>query len=164
MLSACTGGVKLMEIEITPVEANINDIILEEYSESTLKKICALNGNIHEYNRAYPIECIRNSVNGYRVIYRGSSHIALIWFDEAGEKIYTQLVELRNTAADYMEIELGETLETVRSMYPEGVYLFGSTGRNDAPRISSHYTIDGYIVYISYDSNYEVESITTELI
>lgn len=164
ILIACTGGDQLMEIAITPVEANINDVIFDEYSESTLQKICALKGNIHKYNREYPIECARNSINGYRVVYRGSSHMALIWFDADGEKIHAQLVELQHAAADFMEIELGETLETVRSTYPEGVYLFLYTGRNDTPRISSHYTVDGYIVYISYDVNYVVESITTELI
>ena len=164
MLSACTRGVKLMEIEITPVEANINDVISDEYSESTLQEIYALKGNIHKYNREYPIECVRNSIYGYRVVYRGSSHIALIWFDADGQKTHAQLVELQHTAADFMEIAPGETLERVRATHPEGEYLFLYTGRNDAPRISTHYTVDGYIVRISYDLNYEVESITTELI
>ena len=154
----------IMDFETTPINANINSDITKEYSESSLQEICKFDGDIHAYQEAYPIECLRNSPGGYRVAYSGKSRIALIWFDAEGQKTFAQLIERKHSVSDYMEIELGDDLKTVYTMYPEGEYLFLYMGRNDVPRTSIHFTEDGYIVYISYGSNNEVEEITTELI
>ena len=164
VLCACNGNQQVADLKITPEDENIMDITTEVYSEASLRIICAFEGDIHMYNRKYPIECIRNSFDGYRVAYRGSSHIALIWFGADGQKEHIRLVEVRNTAADFMELKIGEALKTVRELYPEGTYLFLGTGRDDAPRVSSHYTTDGYLISIYYDSDYLIEETIVELI
>ena len=150
--------------ETSPMDANVNSLITTAYSESDLQKICEFEGNIHAYNEAYPIVCIRGFPETYRAAYIGESCVAVIWFDGAGQKLLARMFEQNHPVSDYLEIESAEDLETVRNLYPEGDYLFLFMGRNDVPRTSVHYTTDGYIVYISYDSENKVEEISTELI
>ena len=47
---------------------------------------------------------------------------------------------------------------------PNGEYLFLYTGRNDTPKVSSHYTKDGYLITIEYDVSNVIISINEELI
>ncbi len=55
-------------------------------------------------------------------------------------------------------------LEEVRAIDPDGEYLFLYTGRNDVPKVSSHYTKDGYLITIEYDESNAVVSVEQELV
>ena len=57
-----------------------------------------------------------------------------------------------------------KTLDDIQKIDPNGEFLFLYAGRNDIPKISSHYTKDGYIVIIEYNDNNQIVNITQELI
>ena len=54
---------------------------------------------------------------------------------------------------------IGRHLSDVQTIDPEGEYLFLYTGRNDVPKVSTHYTTDGFVITITYDKNNVIEKI-----
>ena len=66
--------------------------------------------------------------------------------------------------SDFDKLVKGQSLDEVRAIDPNGEYLFLYTGRNDAPKVSSHYTKDGYLITIEYDVSNVITSINEELI
>lgn len=56
----------------------------------------------------------------------------------------------------FESINIGESIDNVQKIDPLGDYIFLYTGRNDFPKISTHYTSDGYIIGIHYDEDYHV--------
>ena len=52
----------------------------------------------------------------------------------------------------------------VRGFDSCGDYFFLYSGRNDLERISYHYSKDGYLISIKYDTDNTILSVTEELI
>ena len=65
---------------------------------------------------------------------------------------------------DFESLNSTKTLDDVKKIDPNGEFLFLYTGRNDVPKISTHYTKDGYIILIEYEDNNQIVDITYELI
>ncbi len=53
----------------------------------------------------------------------------------------------------FVSLEPGTSVASVTELDPLGEYTFLYTGRNDVPRVSHHYTTDGYHVAIWYDED-----------
>lgn len=79
-------------------------------------------------------------------------------------KILGSIYNCRKIKSDFGELKKGQTLENVQKIDPQGEYLFLYTGRNDTPKISSHYTKDGYLITIQYDDSGTIIDIAEELI
>ena len=101
---------------------------------------------------------------GYRVSYLGETSVAVIVFDSNGEYILGGVYRNLCQRSDFQDLAIGQPLDRVRTIDPEGDYTFLYTGRNDTPRVSNHYTKDGYLITIEYDTNNTVISINEELI
>ena len=62
-------------------------------------------------------------------------------------------------SAEFDAIAVGDSLQDVIAVDPNGSYLFLQTGRNDQPHTSTHYTPDGQEIVITYDENNHVQEV-----
>ena len=164
MLSACGKGESNLKIEISSPDKNLNELASKTYSKSQLLNIVQFEGTMDELNEQYPIECMREIGNTYRVSYLGDDCVAVIVFDNSKNKICGNVYNLFLTKADFNDLAVGQSLDSVKRLDPHGEYLFLYTGRNDTPKISTHYTKDGYLITVEYDDENIILSVTIDLI
>ena len=163
-LSACSKGESNLKGKMYSPDRNITDLVSKTYSNSQLLTITQLDVTMDELNKQYPIECLRKVGNACRVSYLGNDSVAVIFFDSNENKILGRVYNLNLTKADFNELAIGQSLESVQKIDPHGEYLFLYTGSNDAPKISSHYTKDGYCITVEYSEENTILSISTNLI
>ena len=163
-LCSCGRGENELEVQVSSQDYTVFDLASKIYSSTQLLEIIADNGSIEELNTRYPIECIRENEDTYRVTYPGDDCVAVIIFDKNGNKLLSNIYNVQNMKADFDQIKEGESLDRVKEIDPNGNYLFLYTGRNDFPRKSTHYTEDGYLITIEYDSSNIVLKKQEELI
>lgn len=151
-------------VETSQSDKSLIELASRIYNESQLSEIVKFNGSISELNTQYPIECLRKNSGTYRVSYLGDTSIAVLLFDESGNKLLGNIYHVNLSKSDFSELLKGQLLEDVRAIDPNGEYLFLFTGRNDTPRVSSHYTKDGYLITVEYDASNRITDIIEELI
>lgn len=145
-------------------DKNIIELVSKKYSDSELTTIAQLEVTAHELDKQYPIECVREIGNSYRVSYLGNKSVAIVSFDDNENKIIGKVYTLNLTKEDFNELVTGQSLESVQTLDPKGEYLFMYTGSNNAPKISTHCTIDGYLIIVEYDEKNNVLNVRKSLI
>lgn len=150
------------EMDCSPDES-ILELVSKRYSNSQLDEIAQSELTLDEMNEKYPIECVRKIETAYRVAYLGNEKVAVIMFDGNGSKTVGKVYGLNLKKADFDKLAIGQKLTDVQTIDPKGEYLFLQTGRNDAPKVSNHYTTDGYLVEVEYDEENTVVSVTSAL-
>ena len=153
-----------MDLKISPTNKNLHDLASKTYEDWQLEEITNNSGSLTELNLAYPVECIRHLTVGYRVSYIGYGRVAVVLFDNTGAKIWGKVYDTALLKSNFEKIEVGQSLKVVKEMDPNGEYLFLYTGRNDEPKVSTHYTKDGYLYTIEYDASNTVLNVREELI
>lgn len=164
LLCSCAKGGSDLKIEISPSDKSLIDLASKIYDESQLLELAKFNGSIDELNAQYPIECLREDNGMYRVSYLGDGSIAIFLFDGSGNRLLVSTYSTQLLKSDFDGLAKGQSLDEVRAIAPNGEYLFLYTGRKDTPKVSSHYTKDGYLITIEYDASNNIISINEELI
>ena len=164
LLCSCAKGGNDLKIETSPSDKSLIDLASKIYDEPQLLELAKFNGSIDELNTQYPIECLREDNGTYRVAYLGIGSIAVLLFDNYGNRYWGNIYDTQLLKSDFEVLTKGQLLEEVRKIDPNGEFLFLYTGRNDTPKVSSHYTKDGYLITIEYDSSNNIISINEELI
>lgn len=164
VLCSCAKGGSDLKIEISPSDKSLNDLASQIYDETQLLEIAKFKGLMNELNDKYPIECLREDNGTCRASYLGDGNIAVILFDDSGNRLLGNIYSTQLLKSDFDGLAEGQLLEEVRAIDPNGEYLFLYTGRNDTPKVSSHYTKDGYLITIEYDTLNTIISIKEELI
>ena len=100
----------------------------------------------------------------YRVSYLGDESVVIFLFDGSGNRLFGSTYSTQLLKSDFDKLVKGQSLDKVRAIDPNGEYLFLYTGRNDTPKVSSHYTKDGYLITIEYDASNVITSINEKLI
>lgn len=152
------------ETETFSSEKPLVDLVSKTYNEAQLLEIVKYNGSMDELNAQYPIECLREREGVFRVAYLGENSVAVVLFDNSGNKILGGVHSTLKRKSDFSCLSKGQPLEDVRGIDPDGEYLFLYTGRNDAPKESTHYTKDGYLITIEYDDSNTIIGIEEEFI
>jgi hypothetical protein len=147
---------------------NINELINVIYSEEVFLEIHNNHYSIEQLNNKYPIECLRKIEDEgyYSAIYKGNNRFYIFYYYDNGEK-FSYSIEAKYSIESQgllNSIIIGMSLEDVMVIDENGTYTFLYTGDIHAPKISTHYTIDGYIVQIYYDDNECVQKIFIELL
>ena len=163
-LYSCTKGGNGMSVEISPSDKSLIDLASTSYDDRQLSEIIGFNGLLNELNAQYPIECIRANNDIYRVSYLGKGCVAVVLFDSSGKKLLGNVYRTPLTRHDFDGLRTGQSLEDVRKIDPDGDYLFLFTGRNDIPKVSYHYTKDGYLFTIEYNESNIIISTVEEMI
>lgn len=164
MICSCSKGRSDLNIEIAPPDKGLVDLASKIYNESELLEITRFDGSLKELNNKYPIACLREDNGIYRAAYLGDGSIGIFLFDGSGNKLSAKTYSMQRFKSDFDGLTKGQSLDEVRAIDPNGEYLFLFTGRNDIPRVSSHYTKDGYCITIAYDALNAITSINKELI
>ena len=161
---SCTKGGNDLNIEISPSDKSLIELASKIYDETELMELAKFSGSIDELNIRYPIECLREDSGNYRVSYLGKGSVVVFLFDDSGNKIIENTYSTQLVKSDFEVLAKGQLLDEVIAVDPNGEYLFLYTGRNDTPKVSSHYTKDGYLITIEYDNSNVIASINKELI
>ena len=161
-LCSCANGGSNLKIEISPSNKSLIDLASKVYDEQQLLEVVKFNGSLNKLNAQYPIECLRKNSGTYRASYLGNGRIAVILFDNSGSKLLGNIHRTQLLKTDFEGLRKGQLLEEVKTIDPDGEYLFLYTGRNDTPKVSSHYTRDGYLITIEYDDSNTIVSINEE--
>lgn len=164
LLCSCAKGGSDLKIETSPADKSLIDLASKIYDEPQLSELAKFNGLIDELNAQYPIECLREDNGTYRAAYLGDGSIAVLLFDNYGNRLWGNIYNTQLLKSDFDGLTKDQSLEEVRTIDPNGEYLFLYTGRNDTPKVSSHYTKDGYLITIEYDASNNIISINEELI
>lgn len=166
MILACSCGQKGYSLKenLSPTDKSIIELSARKYTTQELSDIIQFGGSVSELNKKYPVECLRSDGEIYRVSYLGFSEVAVIVFDEAENKILSNIYVTENKKSDFAELKEGQQLDAVKAIAPNGDYTFLYSGRNDVEHSSVHYTDDGYIVTVGYDNSNKIISVKYDLI
>ena len=164
VMCSCVKGGSNLNVEISPPDKSLVDLASKIYDETELLEITKFNGSLNALNTKYPIECLREDNGMYRVSYLGNGSIAVLLFDGSNNRLLGSTYITQLLKSDFDGLVKGQTLDDVRVIDPNGEYLFLDTGRNDTPKVSSHYTRDGYLITIEYDVSNVIININEELI
>ena len=163
LLCACSNtAVQKKPNSDNPEHISITENIISSYTDDMLSNIILHNGTMDALLAEYPTKYVRQMDNCYRVVYYGDSAIAVVWFDLDGNSPVSQIYKATQPKSTFDNLSIGQSLNEVISVDPDGEYLFLYTGRNDFPKISTHYTSDGYVVNISYDDDHLITQIIIE--
>lgn len=164
-ITACTnteGGAS--KINENTKEISSDKINKNIYKDEELNEIINFTGTIDELMSKYQNQYTKEFDNGYQIVYYGESSVAIIWLDTNDEILMSKIYPCTQSKSEYDNLKIGESLEKVQSLFPKDEYLFLHTGRNDIPRVSTHYTKDKYVIYITYDDNNLITNIQLETI
>lgn len=164
LLCSCVDEENDLAAELSPSDKNVVNLVSNTYKESELQKMIEFSGSIRELDAQYPIECLRKDGNSYRAAYLGDNCVAMLWFDDSGNKILGNIYRITCLKSDLVELMKNQSLEDVKAIDPEGDYMFLYTGSNNTPRASYHYTKDGYLFTVEYSESNVITSIKEELI
>jgi len=153
----------VLGVQLSPDNINIAELSTKKYLDVELDSIANFEGTVEDLNRIYPVECFREFMDGYRIVYCGVSKICYLTFDINGVKVFGRVYDCSKTKDDFNDIFLGQSIDSVIATDPKGDYIFLYTG-SEGSRISTHFTIDGYMIKIHYDDSLLVEKIDCELI
>lgn len=121
-------------------------------TDDKLREIIKYEGSMDELLALYPTDYYSEFDNFYRVVYYGDYSVAVVVYDLEGNS-FKRIYDINQTKDIYEDLEIGDSLDIVQDLDPKGDYSFLFAGRNDIPRVSTHYTVDKYVVVISYDMN-----------
>lgn len=155
--------------QTTSISNNVGET--QRYTDAQLTEIADYIGTKDELLSQYPTRSVRTLVTNdnesaasgtkeiQRVIYCGETKSLVLIFDAFGNRMTESLYNLNVSKSAFETIFEGSLLSEVQAIDPQGEYLFLYTGRNDVPRVSTHYTTDGFVVSITYDKNNIIENI-----
>ena len=138
---------------MTDINKNIHDITSAVYTDVEIDDIINNQYDICSLNEKYPVECVRYR-SKYNVCYVGEKSYAILYYEKDGTYSWSQKCKMSElNLNDYLVLEKGMLLSTVNEIDPAGDYFLtqGMTGRT-TPSVSMHYTKDGYVVEIYYDT------------
>lgn len=132
--------------------------------DNDITAILQFRGTYDELNAEYPITCVIDNDGFRRVVYANSKEAAVIYFDKNMNWIFSKRFSRSNLKSTQIEQSNVHTLKDVISLDPDGDYTFLYTGRNDTPKVSTHFTSDDYMVEITYgESNTIIKSTKNKL-
>lgn len=164
LLCSCANGNDDQKILLSQQDKSLEELSTKIYDNAELAAIASFEGSLEELDASYPIECIREIPAGYRISYCGDTDLASLLFDNSGQKIMGRVYQMSKSKSSFDNLSIGKSLDDVMELDPDGIYLFLYTGRNDSPRHSIHYTVDGYLIVIEYDEENFITNIESELI
>lgn len=164
LLNACNNKIDSFNILSSSEDINMMEMIDKIYTDDQLNDIVNFSGTLDELNAQYAIECIREIEDSYRIAYLGKSKIGIITFNSEGVKVFGRVYCMSPAKEAFDDIAVGQSLDDVRAIDPDGEYIFLYTGRNDTPKVSTHFTDDGYMIKITYNDLNIVANISCELV
>ena len=155
---------KVMGIPIIESNVNIFDVLECEYSPDEIQNIMNMRVTLPELNEKYPVKCLKMHNDAYYAYYRSDENLLILLYDREGVKKNYRLCFPDVSCDRLTSITSGTSLTEVQSIDPKAHYTFLYAGDINFPKVSTHYTTDGYMVQITYDENLFVREIAVKLL
>ena len=152
----------------TEVTLNSTEIFVysDEQLTETAESVDTKDKLIEQYPTAYTrtVSMVQNDISNaiptVEVCYRGATKVLRLMFDGiSGSKISSHFYNTCCSKNEFDTLAIGQSLLDVQTIDPGGEFNFLYTGRNDVPKVSTHYTTDGFVIIITYDSNNMIKKI-----
>ena len=172
---SCTKGGS--NLEVSPSNKTLVELTSKVYDDAQLTEIAGFEGRMDELNEQYPVECLRKQSEwigekpdwtnendtACHVSYLGYECVAVLIFDDVGNKTYGKVYSAKKLKADFDRLGIGQSVDDVMAFDPDGEYPFLYTS-SGAPFLSVHCTKDGYGIYIEYDVSWNIANKYEELL
>ena len=150
--------------QVSEEDKSINELLTTIYSNTQLEEMDRLDLTLEEMHAKYPIQCLREKSNRYRASYRSESDVLIIYFDLEGKKTFSLKWPFsKRTSSELLELEVGAYVYDIMEFDENGDYIFLYSGSTKI-KISSHFTLDGYLIELTFDDDYKLKSIYSVLI
>lgn len=172
-------GREVMGVAVSPA-IPYRELITKHYTEDELDAIEAENLSIGELNAKYPIECLRKISylrdTRYVAVYASESGFLRVFFDWKGDikpihyTIYRMEDKPKHTLPEFFaNVGMQSTFQEVLAYDPGAEIEIDLDEFGHHVPTTTHYTSDGYMVYIRYVSEQTIHPglifrITTELL
>lgn len=153
-----------MQILLSDRNQTIYELITNIYTIDQLKHIEQSNYNYDDLCLNYPVQCIRKEGDIYRVIYRAKDRLLILYYNQYGELLLHKQVTLNIVKKEFDQINQQYDVYDVKAIDETGEYDFLYVGDTEIPKVSVHYTKDGYLLHIEYDERWRVIKVSWELI
>ncbi|WP_407385132.1 hypothetical protein [Ruminococcus sp.] len=121
---------------------------------------------VSQLNDKYEISCLRQTDSGYSVLYWGTRKILRLDFDAEGNWIAADrlhsLFRLIGSRVKLDNLKEGDPVLKVQQADPTAYFPF-LADKTSADLETNHYSEDGYHTRILYDADFNVKSVTYEL-
>ncbi len=167
--------INVQELDTYVTEGNVTSLVTNRYSDWTINRIYKLRLSTDELNRKYPVECLRRrdadnlTLDGeiltfYTSIYMGKTRYLAIRFDSNGNYNGSAKFRIFGLKSDFESFKIGQTTWKEIYKFDKNAYYsrHDYSASHVLPDFSTHYTTDGYMVNISYDSEQYISEITIE--
>ncbi len=157
-------GESKMQFQVSPDNLTAFELIKTIYSDEQLSDIYQLNEGLDGLNEHYPIECLRYNeiTDSYYATFLSPEKLVYLGFQSDGKMWMKDMAHISPSKAYFDKLDIGQSLDDVQKLDPEANYYFLKTGRTDAPTTSTHYTEDGWIIVIEYNTQYCISTIRAE--
>ncbi len=158
-----------VSLKVLDESTNIIDIISEKYSNKDMfEEVQENKYTLDELNKIYPIEFVKKYTNEdelyFDVAYITSNGYIILHYDGSGNYVFGEDAIAERILNEFDALSIGDSIDDVKKIDENGKFTFLYTGRVDLPKISYHYTVDGYMVMIHYDSSCVITKIENKLI
>ena len=169
-LCACNNNIpKNFPVAVSVSDRSALELCTTLYKDSELEEIYAFmcEGNdVKKLNDSYPIECLRQDEEEYRVLYGGNKRLLVLRFDAEGSWIkddkLTCIYRVVDTRGKFDKLSVGDPVTKVQSSDPTCYFPFLVDKTSDR-LVTYHYTEDGYCTKIQYDADFNISDISYTL-
>lgn len=144
----------------------LNTDMRKDSDLETIYDFAAEGASVKKLNDKYEIRCLRKDGDAYRVIYWGNKSVLVLRYDADGKWIRTDklhsLYTLTDSRGKFDKLQPGDDVTKVQQADPSCYFPFLVDKSSDDLR-TEHYTEDGYYTEITYDKDFIIVSVTSEI-
>ena len=133
------------------------------YSDEQLERINQENAlrrdSISDLEKTCDVQYVDKDSPDRIAVVTGETQVLVIHFNEDGKMQSQEMRPVSPASAEFEALSAKDPINSVMEIDSNAQYGFLFSGRNDSPRLSYHYTRDGYCIEITYDDNYEIANI-----
>lgn len=172
-LSMCLVGCDEKEpnfpVALSDTTRSALELCTNPYKDSELEAIyqemCG-GTSVKQLNDDYEIQCLRKTDDGYTVIYEGNTRVLVLRFDTEGQwqkadKLHS-LYRVTDTRGKFDKLQKGDSVTKVQTADPTCYFPFLADPESTDLE-TDHYTGDGYHTHILYDADFNITSVTSEM-
>lgn len=162
--SCARNGDDKMKYSISDTSRTLHTLITNTYTQEQLDEIEKISADFEVLNKKYPAQCVRKDETLYRVVYASENKLLILNYDMKGAIVLHKQVSPKVEKKDLDQVKIGISVEDVQAIDETGEFYFLYTGNTDTPKISTHYTTDGYLFRIYYDDSWNVLGVDVSII
>ena len=168
-LTACDGTEPHFPVALSDTTRSALELNTGGFKDADLEKMYDMmrdGSTVSGLNDKYKIACLRKTDDGYQVIYWGYRKVLVLCFDNEGKWIEAdRLHSIRSLIASRVKLDAlkaGDNVLKVQQADPLCYYPF-LVDQDSTELQTDHYTEDGYHARILYDKDFNITSVTIDL-